>query len=116
MASAHEAPRTPAPDASRLDPGLGSLHHPVTTHHRDAQAWFDQGLRLVFAFNHPAAIAAFEHAATIDPDLAMAHWGIALAWGPNYNLPMSPEAHEKAYAALRRAVALESGASAAERA
>jgi tetratricopeptide (TPR) repeat protein len=99
-----------------LDRGLGSLHHPVTTRQPLAQAWFDQGMRLMFAFNHPAAIASFERAAEIDPNLAMAQWGIALSWGPNYNMPMSPENHRKAYAALQRAIVLESGASSAERA
>ncbi len=117
-AFAHDAPPTGTASAAgpALDRGLGSQQHPVTTHHRLAQAWFDQGLRLVFAFNHQAAIASFERAATIDPDLAMAHWGIALGLGPNYNMPMSPESHQKAYAALQRAIALESRASPAERA
>jgi len=116
-ASAHEAPvasgRAPA---VALDRGLGPLHHPVSTRSRQAQAYFDQGLKLVFAFNHEAAIKSFARAAELDPDLAMAHWGIAYALGPNYNQPMSAEAHAKAYAALQEAIARKPGASSAERA
>ena len=99
-----------------LDPGLGPLHHPVSTRNREAQAYFDQGMRLVFAFNHEAAIKSFERAAQLDPDLAMAQWGIALALGPNINAPMDAEAHKAAYAALQKAIALKAKASAQERA
>jgi hypothetical protein len=99
-----------------LDPGLGSLHHAVSTRNREAQAYFDQGLKLVFAFDHEAAIQSFAHAAELDPDLAMAHWGVALALGPNINRPMDANAHKAAYEALQKALALESRASPAERA
>ncbi len=68
--------------------GLGPIHHPVATRVAEAQQYFDQGLGLCFAFNHDEAIRAFRHAAALDPSLAMAHWGIALALGPNINLPM----------------------------
>src|SRR5580765_2258998 len=100
--TAHDAPpstTTAAPIA--LDPGLGTLHHPVSTRNARAQAYFDQGLKLVFAFNHEAAIQSFERAAQLDPNLAMAYWGIALALGPNINHPMDAEAHKAAYAALQ---------------
>src|SRR5213078_4766978 len=70
----------------------------------------------VFAFNHEAAIQSFERAAQLDPDLAMAYWGIALALGPNINRPMDSNAHKAAYAALQKAIALAPKASAAERA
>ena len=99
-----------------LEPGLGPLHHPVSTRNRPAQAYFDQGLKLVFAFNHEAAIQSFERAAALDPELAMAPWGVALALGPNINKPMDPRAHQAAYAALQKAIALAPKASAAERA
>jgi tetratricopeptide (TPR) repeat protein len=106
---------TPASTVA-LDPGLGSLHHPVSTRDRQAQAYFDQGLKLVFAFNHEAAIQSFARAAELDPSLAMAHWGIALSLGPNINRPMDATAHKAAYEAVQKAIALQSKASPAERA
>jgi hypothetical protein len=117
-ASAHdETPAAAAPGpAVALDPGLGPLHHAVSTRNRQAQAYFDQGLKLVFAFNHEAAIRSFERAAELDPSLAMAYWGIALALGPNINRPMDAQAHRAAYEALQKAIALQAKASPAERA
>jgi len=116
IASAHDSP--PAGDANgvALDPGLSRLHHPVSTRKPQAQAYFDQGLRLVYAFNHDAAIKSFERAAALDPNLAMAYWGIALAYGPNINRPMEPPAHKAAYEALQKAIALKPKASPKERA
>jgi tetratricopeptide (TPR) repeat protein len=114
-AFAHDEPGAGTAPAA-IDPGLGSLHHPVSTRNREAQAYFDQGMRLVFAFNHEAAIKSFERAAELDPDLAMAYWGIALSLGPNINRPMKPKQHKAAYAALQKAVALKGKASPRERA
>jgi tetratricopeptide (TPR) repeat protein len=111
--AAHEAPASPT---VALDPGLGPLHHPVSTKSREAQAYFDQGMKLCFAFNHEAAIRSFQHAAELDPNLAMAHWGIAYAYGPNINRPMDKPSHEAAYAAIVKARELAPGASPAERA
>src|ERR1700682_4565844 len=114
-ASAHDAPSAAGVSAEALDAGLSRLHHPVSTRNRQAQAYFDQGMRLVFAFNHEAAIKAFQRSAALDPDLAMAHWGIALALGPNINLPMDPAAHAAAYAELQKAIVLKAKASLVER-
>ena len=114
-ATAHDTgPPTTPPVA--LDPGLGLLHHPVSTRNAKAQAYFDQGLKLVFAFNHEAAIQSFERAAQLDPNLAMAYWGIALALGPNINHPMDAEAHKAAYTALQKATVLAPKASVADQA
>ena len=99
-----------------IDAGLGPLRHSVSTRNAQAQAYFDQGLKLVYAFNHEAAIKSFERAIELDPNLAMAHWGIALSLGPNINMPMDAKAHKAAYAALQRAIALKPHATAAERA
>src|SRR3954466_15641147 len=66
--------------------GLGSHHHQVSTSNAEAQRFFDQGLTFFYAFNHEEAVRSFERAAAIDPQLAMAHWGVALALGPNINL------------------------------
>src|SRR5439155_18598718 len=97
------APHRPPPT---LFENLGSHHHPVTTRSPEAQRWFDQGLRLVWAFNHDEATRAFEEAARLDPGCAMAWWGIALAAGPNYNDPGNRERDRRAYAALEKALAL----------
>ena len=70
---------------AKIIPGLGNLHYPVTTSNLKAQEFFEQGLRLVYAFNHWEAIQAFRTAITLDPDCAMAYWGLALAFGPNLN-------------------------------
>lgn len=113
--AAHEPAARGIDPGRALDPGLGKLHHPVSTRQPQAQAFFDQGMKLLFAFNHEGAIAAFARAAQLDPDLAMAHWGIAYALGPNYNFPMSPEAHKEAYAELAKAIALKDKASVRER-
>src|SRR6267154_5473100 len=66
---------------------LGAYTRPITTKSPEAQVWFDRGLNWVFAFNHEEAIACFAKALEQDPACAMAHWGIAYAAGPNYNLP-----------------------------
>jgi tetratricopeptide (TPR) repeat protein len=97
--------------------GLGSLHHPVTSKANStlAQHFFDQGLTLVYAFNHDEAAASFEQAAQYDPDLAMAYWGIALSLGPNINQPEDTDRGKMAYAAIRKAKSLEANASPAER-
>ncbi len=71
---------------------LGTLHVPVTTKNPKAQAYFDQGMRLTFAFNHAEAARAFRAAQALDPGCAMCYWGEALVLGPNINAPMFPEA------------------------
>src|ERR1700691_727753 len=97
--------------------GLGSLHHPVTTKTNStlAQKFFDQGLTLVYAFNHDEAAGSFEQAAQYDPDMAMAYWGIALSLGPNINLPEDDSRGKEAYAAIMKAKSLEANVSAPER-
>ena len=97
--------------------GLGSLHHPVTTKTNStlAQHFFDQGLTLVYAFNHDEAADSFRQAAQLDPNLAMAYWGIALSLGPNINQPEDLDRGKMAYAAITKAKSLEANASAPER-
>src|SRR5262245_49780326 len=75
--------------------GMGSLHHPVSTKNAEAQKFFNQGLSYIYGFNHDEAIRSFQRALELDANLAMAHWGIALALGPNINLDVDPE-REKA--------------------
>jgi tetratricopeptide (TPR) repeat protein len=103
-----------AADTVPLFTNLGTLHHPITTTSERAQQYFDQGLRLVYAFNHEEAIRAFEEAARLDPTAAMAHWGIALALGPNINAPMAKSDERRAWEALQKARAQASHVSPAE--
>ena len=83
---------------------LGSFTMPVSTKSKEAQAYFDQGIRLVFGFNHAEAIRAFKAAQEIDPACAMCFWGEALALGPNINAPMDAEANAPAWAATQAAM------------
>lgn len=95
--------------------GLSDLHHPVSTTNAEAQKFFDQGLRLVYAFNHDEAARAFTKAAELDPKLGMAWWGVALAVGPNYNLPVDPDREKVAADAVDKARALSVDAPQAEK-
>ena len=74
--AANAATKNPAAPP-RLMPGLGDVHHPVSTKNREAQQFFDQGLKLVYGFNHDEARRSFQRAAELDPKLAMAQWGVA---------------------------------------
>jgi len=113
--SAAPAKTNPA-SSPKLLPGLGEVHHPVATKNSQAQQFFDQGLKLVFGFNHDEARKSFQRAAELDPELAMAWWGVSLTLGPNYNLPVDPEREKAGYDAAQRAVALKPNASESERA
>jgi tetratricopeptide (TPR) repeat protein len=95
--------------------GYGDWHHPVSTKNAQAQAFFDQGLRLIYAFNHDEAKRSFQRAAELDPKLAMAYWGIAEAVGPNYNDPASEDRFVQAHAAIEKAQTLAAEASASDK-
>jgi tetratricopeptide (TPR) repeat protein len=115
-ASAHGMPAAGASARTAVEiKGLGPLQHPVSTSVPEAQRFFDQGLRLCYAFNHDEAILSFRRAAELDPKLAMAWWGIALANGPNINLPMDADHERAALMAIREAQNRLDGASEAER-
>lgn len=96
--------------------GLGSLHHPVSTTNVEAQRFFNQGLSLVFAFNHDEAVRSFKRAAELDPQMAMAWWGMALALGPNINRDVDPEHEKAAYEAVQKALTRTKNATEGERA
>ncbi|MBN3940624.1 hypothetical protein [Nostoc sp. NMS9] len=95
--------------------GLGTIHHPVSTSNPQAQEFFDQGLNLIYAFNHDEAVRSFEYAAKLDPHLAIAYWGVALALGPNINSEIDPNRELAAYQAVQQALALSTQASTQER-
>jgi tetratricopeptide (TPR) repeat protein len=103
-------------DTVPLYDDLGTHHRAVTTSLPSAQRYFDQGLRLVFGFNHGEAIRAFTEAARLDPGCAMCYWGIAYAHGPHVNAGMDSASGVAAYAAAQRASSLARRASAVERA
>jgi tetratricopeptide (TPR) repeat protein len=96
--------------------GVGNAHHPVSTKNPEAQQFFDQGLRFIYAFNHDEAARSFQKAADLDPKLAIAYWGIAEAVGPNYNDPASDDRFQKAHEEIQKAVDLSAGASPSEQA
>jgi len=101
---------------AQLLPGMGSLHHPIATSNPETQRFFDQGLTLIFAFNHDEAVRSFRRAAELDPKAAMPWWGIANALGPNYNDPADPERMKAAFDALQKAKSLAASAPENERA
>jgi tetratricopeptide (TPR) repeat protein len=96
--------------------GVGNAHHPVATSNPEAQKFFDQGLRLIYDFNHDEAARSFQRAAELDPKLAIAYWGIAEAVGPNYNDPASEDRFKQAHEAIQKAVDLSASASPSEQA
>jgi tetratricopeptide (TPR) repeat protein len=119
MTTAAEHPLPVAqPKPVELLPGIhGKLHHPIATKSREAQQFFDQGLLLIFAFNHPEAERSFRKAAEIDPTSPMPHWGIGYALGPNYNRdadPVGPDRNKLAYEAVQTALTLAKGKPARE--
>ena len=90
---------------------LGTHHKAVGTKVPAAQQYFDQGLRLVYGFNHAEAIRSFTRATELDPSCAMCFWGIAYAYGPHVNAGMDSASGVKAYEAAQKAVALSAKAS-----
>jgi tetratricopeptide (TPR) repeat protein len=107
----------PAPEAPKvpLHDNLGTLSHRVTAT-PEAQRYFDQGLRLTYAFNHEEAVRSFREAERLDPKCAMCAWGQALALGPNINAPMDSAAAMQAREAIARAASKAAGVTEPERA
>ena len=104
-ANAYAAAQPALPAVPPLMEGLGATHMTITTANPRAQAYFDQGLRLLHGFNHAEAARAFREAQRLDPDCAMCFWGEAFALGPNINAPMAAADNAAAYAATRAALA-----------
>jgi tetratricopeptide (TPR) repeat protein len=116
-AAAQHAGHAPLPPvATELHPGLGDYHFPITTTTVDAQLYFDQGIRLLYGFNHDEAARYFRRAAELDPRAPMPYWGIALSIGPNYNDTAVDAARAQAtYGAVRNAEQRAGNASERER-
>jgi tetratricopeptide (TPR) repeat protein len=102
--------------APTLMPGLGQHRHGISTKNPEAQKFFDQGLTLLFGFNHDEAVRSFRRAAELDPQSAMAFWGVALALGPCINLDVDPPHEKAAYEAVQNALLLGNRATESERA
>ena len=115
QAQHHHHEHQPSKPTELLE-GLGNHVHPIATDSALAQKFFDQGLALIFGFNHEEAARLFARASELEPKSPMPHWGIALALGPNYNLPPMPEREEKAWRAIAKAKELATNAPENERA
>lgn len=109
-------PATGATAGAPLFDSLGNHHRPISTYLPQAQRYFDQGLRLMFAFNLEEAERSFRAAVAIDPTCAICNWGVALALGPHINFPATPERTVAANAAAAAARERRAGATAVERA
>ena len=105
----------PGQTAPRLQ-NLGEHRFPVTTQSARAQLFINQGLMLAYGFNHAEAHRSFAEAARLDPDCAMAYWGMALVLGPNINMTMNPENEPQTHALVKEALALKPKVSEKERA
>jgi tetratricopeptide (TPR) repeat protein len=101
--------------APRLQ-NLGDYQFPVTTRSKEAQLFINQGLMLAYGFNHAESARSFQEAARLDPDCAMAYWGMALVQGPNINMPMAPDSEPQSHRMIQKALALKNKASEREQA
>lgn len=94
------------PENFKVKPEYIVVHHPVSSSQLLAQLYFDQGFTFLYAFNHDAAYWSFLRASEVDPKMAMAYWGMALALGSNINMEVTPQRGEKAYQLIQRAIDL----------
>ena len=111
-----ELPESFAEPMPLFETALGGHHHPISSANEKAQAYFDQGFRLMYAFGKEDAVRSFREAWKHDPDCAICYWGEAWAWGSYLNGPMRPFEAPHAWAALQEARARVGGASPKERA
>ncbi len=98
----HAAPPAAGPRTTLLG-NLGAYQRPIKTTHADAQKFFDEGLTLLYGFNHEESFASFERAAALDPASPMPHWGMSLALGTNINDVAPAERLKQGYAHLAEA-------------
>ena len=111
-AAQDKKPAERPPDLSLT--AVGRQHHPMQTKSEEAQKYFDQGITLIYGFNHEEAGRAFQRASELDPASPMPLWGIALAVGPNYNAPVDAEREKLANETMRNAQKLAEHAPLAE--
>ncbi len=89
---------------------VGRQHHPIHTKSPQAQEYFDQGLTLLYGFNHEEAVRSFQRAAELDPASPMPWWGVAFAVGPNYNMDVDAEREKTGYETVQKAQKLAANA------
>jgi tetratricopeptide (TPR) repeat protein len=101
-AAGHGAAHSSGATAARttLLGNLGSYHRGIATANAEARRFFDEGLTLLYGFNHEEAFRSFERAAALDPKTPMPHWGMSLALGTNYNDTATPDRLQQAHAHL----------------
>jgi tetratricopeptide (TPR) repeat protein len=111
-----QAQQTPQKKAADLSlTAVGRQHHPIHTSSKEAQEYFDQGITLIYGFNHEEAALAFQKAAELDPASPMPLWGVALAVGPNYNMDVDAQREKLAWDTIEKAKTLATKAPQAER-
>jgi hypothetical protein len=96
--------------------GLGTFSRKISSSNPEAQAFFDQGFQLMYAFAKSDAVRSFREAWKRDPECAICYWGEAWAWGPNLNEPLSSQGSGFGYVAAQKALSLKDKATAVERA
>lgn len=111
---AHDA--SGSPPRTTLLGNLGQYSRIIRTTIPEAQRFFDEGLTLLYGFNHEEAFRSFERAAALDPRAPMPHWGMSLALGTNYNDTATPDRLQQAFTHLEAARALAANGSDVERA
>jgi tetratricopeptide (TPR) repeat protein len=102
-------------DNAPIFDGLGNLHFKISTASAKAQRYFNQGLTLVYAFNHGEAGRSFKAAIALDSTCAMAWWGLAMVLGPNYNAPLNPSGLAEINDAIDHAIKYSGNASEKEK-
>jgi tetratricopeptide (TPR) repeat protein len=105
-AQQHNRAASSSTSAVCMAKGFGTVHHAVKASNPQAQRLFEQAMALDYGFNHGQAEQCFRRAAALDPQMAMAYWGIALVLGTNYNLPVDDEREKLAYQNVQKALAL----------
>ena len=113
LCAQQQRPAERPPDLSLT--AIGRHHHPMATKNKSAQDYFDQGLTLIYGFNHEEAARAFQQAAKLDPASPMPLWGVALAVGPNYNQDVDAEREKMAFETITNAAKLAETAPQSER-
>lgn len=76
---------------------LGDLNFSISTKEKLAQTFFNQGMKLTYAFNHAEAHRSFMEASRLDPTAAMTYWGQAYVLGPNINDPEPLDERKQKY-------------------
>src|SRR5829696_1258982 len=96
--------------------GLGTFTRPISSANKEAQAFFNQGFQMMYAFAKPEAVRSFREAWKRDPNCAICYWGEAWAWGSYLNAPMTAQEAPHAYTAAQKALSLKASADEKERA